>query len=310
MKINPIVCITTLFKTPFKRAPLIGATTDTTTATIANGLMVAVSLMLGSLTIGTSAEAAANKPVASLAKKVTPIADTKRSAIEAVVKDYLLKNPAIVREALQALERQEAEAKAAQITAAVAKNRDALQRNPDSPISGNPNGDVTLVEFFDYRCGFCQRVGPAIAELLERDKNVRVVYKDLPILGPDSMLAAKAAIAANKQGKHGIFHTLLLSAESQNEESIKAIAGKVGLDVAKLFADMEAAATIKQIEENSRLAGELDIQGTPAFVLGNQVLPGAVDLESMVRLVAAERTLQQEMQKMKGQAKTVSGSAK
>lgn len=250
-----------------------------------------------SLSFVASAEMA-NATISKSAPK-SAAADRQRDAMETVIKDYLLKNPAIVREALQTLERREAETKIAEVKAAVIKNRNALQNNAASPVSGNPQGDVTLIEFFDYRCGFCQRVAPAVAELLERDKNVRVIYKDLPILGPDSLLSAKAALAAERQGKHGIFHTLLLNAETQNEESIKNIASKVGLDVAKLMIDMEDPAIAKQIEENSRIAGELDIQGTPAFVLGDRVLPGAVDLESMVRLVAAERTLQQEMKKLK-----------
>ena len=132
-----------------------------------------------------------------------------RGQIEEVVKSYLLKNPEIIRDASAALAAREEAEKAAAVAKALAGSREALERDPGSPVGGNPRGDVTVVEFFDYNCCYCKRVAPAVKALIKADANVRVVYKEFPILGPSSLLAAKAALAAHRQGKYVVFHEAL-----------------------------------------------------------------------------------------------------
>jgi protein-disulfide isomerase len=209
---------------------------------------------------------------------------------EARVRDYLYDNPEVIAESLQRLELRNRFAAQDRLKAVLSDKADDIFRDPDSPVGGNPNGDVTIVEFADYNCPYCRRVAPLIAEMETDDPGVRVVYKEIPILGEDSVFAAKAALAAHEQGKYVAFHRALMNAKGVAAEGlVLAIAGKVGLDVEKLRADIEAPSIQAAIDRNLALARKLGINGTPTFIVGDQVVQGAIDLTTMKRLVTHTR---------------------
>ena len=213
-----------------------------------------------------------------------------REAVERIVRDYLLANPEIVAEALQTLRaRQEAEEQA-RAEAAIAENREAIDRHPMSPVSGNAAGDVTVVEFFDYQCGYCRRALPTMVELLDKDANVRVVWKEFPILGPVSEFAARASMAAERQGKYHDFHIRLMGEKGKlSVERVMEVAGLVGLDVAQLSRDMKDPIIQDYIEETRSLAQAIGIRGTPSFVIDGALVRGVVESARMKELVAAAR---------------------
>ena len=226
----------------------------------------------------------------ALAQQTPPDATADRAAIEQIVREYLLAHPEILVEALTAYqEKQEAEQANAQRQALVSR-QDELFKNPTSPVAGNPQGDVTLVEFFDYQCGYCKSVHADVRRLLDQDGKVRLVLKEFPILGPASLTASRAALAAQKQGKYDAMHNALMENRGQlDDDKIMRIAGSVGLDVERLKKDMQAPEIQDALQRNLRLAGELNIRGTPAFVIGDQIVPGAVSLERLKEMVAAKR---------------------
>lgn len=212
-----------------------------------------------------------------------------RRAFEGVVREYLLKNPAIIREAMQALRVQEEAEEQAATTQALEQYRAQLLLGEHSPIAGNPNGDITVVQFFDYNCGYCKRVVPAVAAVIKNDPNVRVVYKEFAILGPQSIVAARAALAARRQGKYHEFHVALMSAKQADAGSVAAICQHLDLDYAKLVKDMADPEITEELERNYRLATALGIRGTPAFVIGDRLVPGAVDERAITEIIVAER---------------------
>ena len=162
-----------------------------------------------------------------------------KTDVETIVRDYLIANPELIREAIQALQAKQEAAENARTKAAMAAHGDALRAHPITPVSGNASGDVTVVEFFDYQCGYCKRSLASIIGLLKSDKQVRVVWKELPILGPDSRFAARAAMAAKKQEKYFQFHVALMGARGRlTEQKVMDAAKGVGLEVARLRGDM------------------------------------------------------------------------
>ena len=213
-----------------------------------------------------------------------------RAAVEKIVRDYLLKNPEVIEEAIGVLRaRQQAEQrKRAEV--AIARNGKALRAHPLSPVSGNVEGDVTVVEFFDYQCGYCKRALPTMEALLETDPDVRVVWKEFPILGPVSEFAARASMASARQDLYLPFHLALMREPKLTEGKVLEIAGKTGLDTARLQQDMEDPAIQAYIDETRTLAREIGITGTPAFVIGGRLVPGVVDSARMKELVASART--------------------
>ncbi len=216
--------------------------------------------------------------------------DPARQALEETIRDYLLKHPEVVEEALQVLEQRRREAEKQRDRELVKAHGEALLRDPGSPVGGNPRGDVTVVEFFDYRCGYCRGVAPDVKKLLQEDPNVRIVYKEFPILSPDSLLAARAALAAQAQGKYGAFHEALMTANGPLAlPAILQIARRIGLDAARLKADMEGPEILAAIKQNRNLAEALGITGTPAFVIGPELVSGAIDLHAMKALVSQAR---------------------
>jgi protein-disulfide isomerase len=149
---------------------------------------------------------------------------------------------------------------------------------------------VTLVEFFDYRCPYCKQVAPAIASLLGEDKKLRIVYKEFPVLGPESVTASRAALASRKQGKYEALHRVLMDMKGQiNDAAIFSAAKSVGLDIEKLKRDMQAPEIDAMLQANQQLAAALDIHGTPGFVIGDEVVPGAVGIDALRQMIAAVR---------------------
>ncbi len=214
----------------------------------------------------------------------------QRQAIEAIVKDYLVKNPDLLLDALQAAEdkiKSEAREKA---TASLSTKKRELYNDPESPIGGNPNGDVSMVEFFDYRCPYCKQVVPALEKLLGEDHGIRFIYKEFPVLGPDSKTAARAALAARKQGKYEAMHRALMALKGQmDEDAIMKTAGAIGLDVQRLRQDMGAPEIDLALRNNLELAETLDVHGTPAFVIGDEIVPGAISITHMKQMIEAAR---------------------
>jgi protein-disulfide isomerase len=217
----------------------------------------------------------------------TPSDPAPPGSIDTQIEQYIRAHPEVIEQSLQALEaKREAEEKARQ-RVALRKRQNDLLHDPSSPVSGNPNGEVTLVEFYDYRCGFCKRAAGAVTQLQKDDPRVRVVYKDFPILGEASELAAKAALAAHQQGKHQAFHeAVLASTNEMSKEELLRIAGDVGLDPAQLEADMTNPEWERMIERNRALAKDLGLTGTPGFIVGTELAPGALDLKGLKELIA------------------------
>jgi protein-disulfide isomerase len=216
--------------------------------------------------------------------------DADKTAIQGIVKDYLLKNPEIIREALIELERRTAEAEKNRQKKLVAENQALLTDPKYAHIAGNEKGDITVVEFFDYNCPYCRQSLKDIEKLMDADKNVRVILKEYPILGKASTTAAMAALASRKQGKYMEFHTALLSAKGRiNDEQITKIAKSVGLDVEKLKADMKSADVIEAHKKNMEVGQKLGINGTPTFIFNDQVIPQVLPFEAMQQLIARIR---------------------
>ena len=211
-----------------------------------------------------------------------PVPPTLEKAIE----QYIRTHPEVIEQSLQDLEaKREAEEKARQKVALANRQQDLLH-DPSSPVSGNQKGTITLIEFFDYRCGFCKRAADAVTQLQKDDPRVRVVYKDFPILGEASELAAKAALASAAQGKHQAFHEALLALKGEmTKESILTTATEVGLDAKRLEADMRNPEWDRAIEKNRSLARDLGISGTPGFIVGTELVPGALDVNGLKDLV-------------------------
>jgi protein-disulfide isomerase len=220
------------------------------------------------------------------------LSGAQRKEIEGLIKEYLTKNPEILVEMQTALEAKEYERQAARTSAVIKKNAQEVFRPASSPIVGNSKGDVTVLEFFDYNCGYCKRAFGDVARLLEKDKQVKFILKELPILSKGSEEAARVALAAKMQGKYWEFHRAMLETSGQaNEASALRTAEKVGIDMTRLKKDMASPAVQKEIDDTRALAQKLGVQGTPYFLIADRIIPGAPEnlLERMNKLVAEVR---------------------
>jgi protein-disulfide isomerase len=197
-------------------------------------------------------------------------------AIERIVKDYLVAHPELLLEMQGALEAKMAREEAEKTKGLVQSYAKELYRKADDPVAGNPNGDITVVEFFDYNCGYCKRGFGGIAKLIESDKNVRFVFKDLPIIRDESEGASRVALAAKRQGKYWEVHQALIKSKGTvNEAEALKAAEKLGLDMAKLKADTASAEVKSEIEGVKALAQKMGINGTPHFLVGDKAIGGA-----------------------------------
>jgi protein-disulfide isomerase len=219
----------------------------------------------------------------------TGFTPAQQEELKRFIRDYLVNNPEVLKEAALALHAKEEAAQAEKRT--VALGRKELLESPEGTVIGNPKGDVTVVEFFDYNCGYCKAFFPTLMDTLKSDSNIRVVLKEFPILATSSITAAKAAMAAAKQNKYAEMHTALISHKGAlNEETIMSLAKGVGLDTTRLQADMKAPELDAVIKQNEDLADALQITGTPALIIGKTVVAGAIGKDKLKELVAAART--------------------
>ncbi len=243
-------------------------------------------MLLSVLTCGTAAGGMLPAATGAHAQGFTP---DQRAEIVAIVRDALKTDPSILRDAVTALQADEASKTQVANQAAIIRLKDSLVTAAD-PVAGNPHGDVTIVEFFDTRCPYCRRIEPVMAEFLSQDGNVKLVYKDLPILGPASVLGSKALMAAQKQdGYEKLRAAVMKMPPDTTLPQIEAAAKSLGLNWSKLSHDMEDPSIQTRIDQNVKLARALEIQGTPALVIGNDLVPGAVDLDELKQAVAAAR---------------------
>ena len=205
----------------------------------------------------------------------------KKLALEAI-----LENPEIIMKAVEILQQREKE----QAASGANTVRLEVESDPNAPNLGNPEGDVTVVEFFDYNCPYCRSAGQTVQALLAADENVRVIYREWPILGDDSVMAARAALAAREQGKYEAFHWALMNGEGRVTEAlIFKVARDLGMDVAQLEADMVSPAVEAHIALSNALAQQLGFTGTPAFIVGDKTAPGMLSLDEITTLVAEAR---------------------
>lgn len=210
--------------------------------------------------------------------------EIKRLALEAI-----LENPKVIEEAFFKLQEIRDQEKLEQVSNTIIERREWLEKDPNAPVLGNLEGDVTLVEFFDYNCSFCKRAMSVVQKLLENDKNVRLVYREFPILGEGSVFASRAALAARKQGKYEEMHWALMSLPRVDETSTLKVAGDIGLDIEQLKRDMNDPEVEQHIALTMELAGELGINGTPSFIAGNTLAPGLLQFEQLKQMLETAR---------------------
>ena len=214
-----------------------------------------------------------------------------RDAIGKIIREYLVEHPEVIEEAMKVLRGRQKMAQRKRAGAAIADDSEALRAHPMSPVSGNAGGDVTVVEFFDYQCGYCKRSLRPVMDLLAADGQVRMVWKEFPILGPVSRFAARAAMAADRQGRYHEFHVAVMGARGKlTEDGVIRMAANIGLDVERLRRDMGDPAIEDYLDETARLAKRLGIRGTPAFVIGDTLVPGAVNGARLKEIVADARS--------------------
>lgn len=221
------------------------------------------------------------------------MSDAERAAFRAEVRAYLLANPEVIMEAVAVLEQRENAAKAQNDLAMARANVDALHNDPTSFVTGNPDGDITIVEFLDYRCGYCKRAFPEIEALLESDPNIRLIIKELPILGEQSVLASRFALAVKQISGDEMYHTvhdaLMEFRGDVSQESLGRLAETLYLDIETIVPAMNSEAINTIIAQNRALSQRLQITGTPTFVVDDQMLRGYVPLAQMQQIIAEMR---------------------
>jgi protein-disulfide isomerase len=255
---------------------------------LACGLIVAAGLIGAALGCGAArAQSAAQISVPSGTAGFTP---EQRAEIVGIVRAALRTDPSILRDAIIALQQDEQQAQQAAARVAIGRATPALAHAEGDPTAGNPNGDVTLVEFYDLRCPYCRRMLPVVAELLRVEPRVRIVYKDIPILGPASVLGARAVLAAQRQGGYVRLHDAIMTGPANiTEDSLRAAVAQAGLDWDRLRHDMADPAVQSRLDANLQLARQLGIDGTPAYVVGRKLISGAASLDELRDAVAAAR---------------------
>ena len=218
----------------------------------------------------------------------------QREEIGKIIKDYLLTHPEVMQDVIAELEKRQQSADAEKHRAAVVENKATLFSSPHQVVLGNPQGNVTMVEFFDYNCGFCKRAMTDMLDLIKTDNNLKFVLKEFPVLGEGSVEAARVAVAARMQDANGKkyieFHQKLLGSRGAADKMrALGVAKEVGFDMPRLERDMGSDEVKKTIEENMKLAEALGVNGTPSYVVGEEVVIGAVGLDTLREKISAER---------------------
>ncbi|MBL4692386.1 MAG: thioredoxin domain-containing protein [Magnetovibrio sp.] len=231
-------------------------------------------------------------PLAACSQETTATDALPKEQIETIVRDYILNNPKIVIEAInkyQSIRQAEANAKKRDVLTSMSSS---LKNNPNDPVIGNPDGDLTVVEFFDYRCGYCKKVFPDVQKLIKSDGNIRYVMKEFPILGPQSVYASRAAQAVwlHQSDKYHAFHTaMMLNRGGLGKGKVMDLAKNSGVDIDALKDQMDDPIIQKTFDATVEQAKALGISGTPAFIFGNDIAPGAISLASMIDMTVAAR---------------------
>jgi protein-disulfide isomerase len=218
----------------------------------------------------------------------------QRNEVERIVREYLIAHPEVLQEAMNELDKRQTAAQAEKHKAAIKQYSEVLFSSPRQVVLGNPNGNVTFVEFFDYNCGYCKRAMDDMLTLLKDDPKLKVVLKEFPVLGPGSVEAAQVAVAVHMQDKTGKkyleFHQKLLGGRGEaNKARALAVAKDIGLDMARLDKDMGSPEVKAALQESFRLAEALGLNGTPSYVIGDNVVVGAVGLEALKEKVNTSR---------------------
>lgn len=220
--------------------------------------------------------------------------DDQRGEIESIIKNYLVTHPEVLEEASEELNKRQATAAAEKHQAAIKENAETIFNSPRGVVIGNKDGDVSFVEFFDYNCGYCKRAMSDMLDLIKDDPKLKVVLKEFPVLGPGSVEAAQVAVAVRMQDPSGKkyldFHQKLLGGRGQADKARAIAAAKdAGLDIARLEKDMASPEARATIEENFKLAEAMGMNGTPSYVIGKQVVVGAVGLDALRQKIAVAR---------------------
>src|ERR1700752_4317082 len=220
--------------------------------------------------------------------------DTQRSDIEAIIKNYLVSHPEVLEEAMTELSKRQATAESEKHEASIAQNSDAIFNSPRQVVLGNKDGDVTFVEFFDYNCGYCKRAMGDMLDLMKSDPKLKVVLKEFPVLSQGSVEAAQVAVAVRMQDPTGKkyldFHQKLLGGRGAADKArALAVAKEVGLDMAKLEKDLASQEVLATLEENLKLAESLGMNGTPSYVIGKQIVIGAVGADALREKISTAR---------------------
>lgn len=220
----------------------------------------------------------------------TAFTDGQKKAIGEIIKDYLIKNPEVMFDVQNALDEKVEKEQSAKLKTFMATNGKEIYRSPNSSVAGDPNGDITVVEFFDFNCGYCKRGLHEVQKLIQDDTKVRFVFKELPILSKGSEDASKVALAAKRQGKYWEFHQAMLGSKGQaNEASALKVAESLGLDMAKIKTDMASTEVKDELDSMKALARKMGINGTPHFLVGDKAIPGAPeDLHDQLEKLVTE----------------------
>jgi protein-disulfide isomerase len=227
---------------------------------------------------------------AALADGKPALTPAQKAEVQKLIRETLIKHPEIIVQAVQELRRRQQAEKAAALKTKLKEKRKELLANPADPVVGNPKGNVTIVEFFDYNCVYCRRVKSALDAVVAKDGQIRLVYKEFPILGPGSAFASRAALASMRQGKYEKFHNAMFAFRGRlGASQVLSIAKAVGLDIEKLKTDMKDPAIAALIKKNHALAQSLGISGTPAFVIGEELVPGAIPADELAQHVSNAR---------------------
>ncbi len=227
------------------------------------------------------------------AAQAPPFTAEQRGAIGEIIREYLIQNPEVLQEAIAELEKRQGEAQKTAQASALGEERERLFNSPRAAVVGNTGGDVALLEFFDYNCGYCKRALTDLKALVKADPKLKVVLRDFPVLGPDSVEASRVSIAAKQQLKGEKlfdYHARVMETKGKvNAERALAVAREMGLDMARLQKDLDGEEVKATIQENVALGDKLGLTGTPAFILADEIIPGAVGFEPMRQAVASVR---------------------
>lgn len=249
------------------------------------------------LTVGALAASLVSPALMADNNSVSTMTDAQKKEVEKLVHDYLVANPEVLLEASQALQQKQQQNMQQQAQSAIKENTDQLFQG-NMTIVGNPKGNVTIVEFFDYQCVHCKKMSPVLSSLIKKDNSLRVIYKEFPIFGKSSELASKAALAAGMQGKYQAMHHALISIDKRlNDKLIMDSAKAIGLNMKKFKVDMESKEVAQVLEANRTLAEKLHLMGTPAFIVAStpdgqfkvgsepSFIPGAASEEALQELI-------------------------